>query len=275
MITDFVVDANSLWARSWFAAQRISSDPKEALRLAVSTVLHLLNPNNDRLGVVFDRTLFAWDGQRNTAKNRSEKPAAYHETKAVLKEALEAMLGTVNVEHPEAEGDDIVATVVYGKREEDVVYIVSGDKDLMQLQGKNCHYYSLNEKAELSTSFIIHKFPAIKRPSQVALALAIVGDSVDSIKGISGYGPAKCKKLFEKVTPDMNFVAALKAVESQLTASRVEELYAALDRTLLKMDLSGIPKPKPLRLCRPELVDKLEIPQIGNLYREVYASLGA
>ena len=32
-MTDLVFDANSLYARSWYAAQRLSSDPKEALRL--------------------------------------------------------------------------------------------------------------------------------------------------------------------------------------------------------------------------------------------------
>lgn len=269
-MTDLVFDANSLYARSWFAARRISPDPKEALRLAINTVLLLLNPDTNKIGSISDRTLFAWDSHQNKAKDRDEKPPEYHETKMVLKDVLEFMLGTVNVEQPNAEGDDIVATVVYSTNPNDLIYVVSGDKDLMQLQGGNCQYYSLNDKAVLSTSFIIHKFPNIKRPNQIALALAIMGDPVDKIGGISGYGEVRCKKLFDKVTPDMDFRTALRVIEAQLPEARAVELYEALERTLLKSDVPNVPPPAPLALPDPVEIEELGIPQIGYYYRQVH-----
>jgi 5'-3' exonuclease len=269
-MTDLVFDANSLYARSWFAAQRISPDPKEALRLALNTILLLLNPDTNKIGSIFDRTLFAWDNNQNKEKQRDPKPAVYHETKAVLKDILEYVFGTVNIDHPEAEGDDIVATVVYNTKPSDLIYIVSGDKDLMQLQGRNCQYYSLNDKAVLSTSFIIHKFPNIKRPSQIALALAIVGDPVDNINGIDGYGEVRCKKLFEAVTPDMAFQQAMDAIVAQLPEKQATQFYEALNRTLLKTDVPGIPRPAPLNLLPPSEVEALGIPQIGFYYRQVH-----
>lgn len=269
-MTDLVFDANSLYARSWFAAQRISRDPKEALRLAINTILLLLNPDTNKIGCHFDRTLFAWDGQQNKDKNRDQKPPEYHETKAVLREILEYMLGTVNVEHPEAEGDDIVATVVYKTKPNDLVYIVSGDKDLMQLQGGPCQYYSLNDKAVLSTSFIVHKFHGIKRPSQIALELAIVGDPVDNINGVDGYGEVKCKKLFEAVTPEMRIQEAVNVIAAQMPPKQAQQFYEALSRTLLKTDVPGIPDPAPLDLLPPDEVEKLAIPQIGYYYRQVH-----
>jgi 5'-3' exonuclease len=269
-MTDLVFDANSLYARSWFAAQRISPDPKEALRLALNTILLLLNPDTNKIGSIFDRTLFAWDNNQNKAKNRDQKPPEYHETKAMLKEVLEFMFGTVNVDHPDAEGDDIVATVVYNTKPSDLIYIVSGDKDLMQLQGGNCQYYSLNDKAVLSTSFIVHKFHGIKRPSQIALELAVVGDPVDNIGGISGYGEVRCKKLFEAVTPEMKFEQAMNAIVAQLPEPRAEEFNEALLRTLLRNDVPGIPSPAPLNLAPPADVEDLGIPQIGYYYRQVH-----
>ena len=215
-MTDLVFDANSLYARSWFAAQRINTDPREAIRLVVNTVMLLLDPNTNKIGSIFDRTLFAWDNNQNKAKQRDEKPKEYHDTKEIVKEVLTFLLGTVHIDSPDAEGDDIVATVVANTKPGDLIYIVSGDKDLMQLQGGNCQYYSLNDKAVLSTSFIIHKFHGIKRPSQIALELAVIGDPVDNIGGIHGYGEKKCKKLFEAVTPKMNFEAAMNAIVAQL-----------------------------------------------------------
>ena len=269
-MNDFIVDANSLYARSWFAAQRISPDPKEAIRLAVNTILLLLNPDTNKIGCQFDRSLFAWDSHQNKAKNRDEKPPEYHETKDVLKDVLSFMLGTVHVENPDAEGDDIVATAVYNTGPKDAVYVISGDKDLMQLQGGNCHYYSLNDKALLQPKFITHKFQHIHHPNQVALVLAIVGDPVDKIGGIAGFGPVRCKKLFEAVTPKMTIAEAAKAIERQLTPEQSDQFYAALDRTLLKDDVPGVPAPAEIVLAAPEEVEDLGIPQIGYYYRQVY-----
>ena len=269
-LTDLVFDANSLYARSWFAAQRISSDPREALRLALNTILLLLNPDTNKIGSIFDRTLFAWDNAQNKAKQRDQKPPEYHSTKALLKEILEYLFGTINIDHPEAEGDDIVATVVYNTAPKNLIYIVSGDKDLMQLQGGNCQYYSLNDKAVLSSAFIVHKFPNIKRPSQIALALAIIGDPVDNINGINGYGEVRCKKLFEAVTPEMKFEAAMNAIARQLPEKQSFEFFTALKRTLLKNNVPGIPAPAPLDLLPPEEVQALGIPQIGYYYQQVY-----
>lgn len=269
-MNDLVFDANSLYARSWYAAQRISPDPREALRLTLNTVLQLLNPDSNRIGHMFDRMLFAWDSKQNKAKNRDEKPPEYHDTKTLLKDILQYVFGANNVEHPDAEGDDIVATVVYNTKPKDLIYVVSGDKDLMQLQGGNCHYYSLNDKAVLSTAFIVRKFPNIKRPNQIALALAITGDPVDNIGGIHGYGEVRCKKLFEAVKPNMDFHAAVNAIITQLPEPQEKEFWEALDRTLLKSDVPGVPCPAPIKLLPPSDVEDLGIPQIGYYYRQVH-----
>lgn len=270
MPNTILFDANSLYARSWFAAARISSDPKEALRLAINTISLLLNPDTNKIGCLFDQSLFAWDSQQNKAKHREEKPPEYHETKLVLKDILEFMLATVHYEHPDMEGDDIVATAVYQTDPKDTVYVVSGDKDLMQLQGGNCQYYSLNDKALLSPAYINAKFQHIHRPNQIALVLAIIGDPVDNIGGITGFGPVRCKKLFEAVTPEMSLDKAANAISAQLGEVQRAEFWAALDRTLLRTDVPRVPRPAPLKLRAPAEVESLGIPQIGYYYRQVY-----
>lgn len=267
---DLVFDANSLYARSWFAAQRLTPEPKEALRLSINTILLLLNTETNKIGTAIDRMLFAWDSQQNKSKNREAKPPEYHDTKAILKDILEFMFGAVNTENKDWEGDDIVATVVARTKKQDTVYIVSGDKDLMQLQGGNCLYYSLNDKAVLSDAFIRHKFQHIHRPSQIALVLAIVGDQVDNIPGIFGYGPKRCQKLFEAVTEDMSILEAAEAIAAQLPPKQLDEFWTALDRTLLNTQVPGVPDPAPVVLAKPSDVKDLGIPQIGYYYQQVW-----
>ena len=83
----------------------------------------------------------------------------------------------------------------------------------------------------------------IKRPIQLAIALAIQGDSSDNISGIKGWGPKKVEKLFESVTPDMEFEAALSAIVSQIPENKQEEFFESLDLTLLDCDIPGVPSP--------------------------------
>lgn len=278
-LIDLVFDANSLYARSWFAAVRenphpknqlIPADLKGPLRLALNTIMLLLIADTNKIGTNVDRMLFAWDSRQNPSKHREAKPPEYHETKEVLKELLEFIFGAVNAEHEEAEGDDVVATVVRRTKKTDTVYIVSGDKDLMQLQGGNCLYYSLNDKAVLSASFIQHKFFHIHHPNQLALVLAVVGDPVDHIPGINGYGEKRFRKLYEAVTPEMTILEAANAIAAQLPPRQLQEFWEQLDRTLLRDDVPGIPDPAPITLADPNEVRALNIPQISHYFGQVW-----
>jgi hypothetical protein len=106
----------------------------------------------------------------------------------------------------------------------------------------------------------------------VALALAIIGDPVDCVRGVVGWGPVKCKQMFEAVTPDMNFEQALNALVAQMPAGKLEEFYEALDRTLLKTDVPDVPQPAPLRFTSGQEVQRLGIPNITSLYQELCAA---
>ena len=265
-----IVDGNSLYARSYYAATTVNSEPSLVIEFTVNTVLSLLDPNSSKIGCFFDSTLFAWDRHQNESKKREAKPSDYHNTKEIVKDVLSFLFGTVHVDHPDYEADDLVATAVYSAQPRDVVYVWSGDKDLMQLHGGNCQYYSLTDKAMLQASYINRKFVNIKRPSQVAIYLAIVGDPADNIKGVTRYGPKKCKELFEAVTPDMEFEEAVNAIIAQLPKDKEEEFFASLDRTLLRTDITGIPKPATLKLVTPREVAELGIEGINDFYRQIY-----
>ena len=276
-MTDMLVDGNSMYARSWFAAQRVSADPAEAASFMLRTLLLLLNPLINKIGVPFDRLFFGWDGQQNPLKHRDEKPPEYHALKSIVQDALALIFGAVHYQHPEYEGDDIVATAAFAARPGDTVYVVSADKDLQQLAGPRCHYYCLNTKALLTRQYLTNKWH-IRRPSQVALALAIIGDPVDNIRGVVGWGPVKCKQMFEAVTPEMDFQEALDALLRQMPAGKVAEFMAALDRTLLKTDVPGVPRPASLTLVPLREVRETGIPNLGGLYRqllEVYPAIGS
>ena len=168
-MNDLIVDGNSLFARCWFA---VKEDPVETVRLYIGSVLQLLDARGGRLKVPITRTLFGWDGASKTNKNRQAKPQLYYHTRHKVQEAILTLFNTVHGYHADFEADDIVATAVFNSKAKQI-FVVSGDKDLTQLQGGNVFYYCLNTKAILPSRSICHKF-SVKRPSQVALALAIL-----------------------------------------------------------------------------------------------------
>lgn len=264
-MNDVIFDGNSLFARCWYA---MKGDPEEALRLCVLSVLQFLDRGSDsRLNAAVSRTFFGWDGKSKTEKKRDPKPPGYVKTRYLFQECLLTLFGTVHGYHPEFEADDVVATAVFASTSKQV-FIVSGDKDLMQLQGGNVSYYDLNTKSILSPRVICHKF-SVKRPSQIALALAITGDSGDNIGGVPNWGPVKAARVFEWVTEEMSFSEALAVVRREIPSHLHEHFEDALDKTLLFTDVPGVPEPAPVVFCGQEELRAFGIKGISMSYDRV------
>lgn len=241
-MTDLIVDASSLFARSFFAAtnSRFSSDirtEEPTLTVAMRTVIHLLDPGRDNLGTVVDRMLAAWDGRQNPKKEREPKPPEYHTLKREFQQLLADLFQPTQITAgPDEEADDIVASAV-AESDAGHVYVVSGDKDLTQLHQPGVSFYDLNQKRLITAREICERW-GVKAPNHVALALAVIGDPVDAIKGIPGWGPAKTKKLFAAVREGAPLDEALKAITAQIPEDLADSFWSSLERTLLKPDLN-------------------------------------
>ena len=270
-MVDLLIDGNSLYARSWYAVMANTNPPgtpQDAIRAALNTVFSLLNVNSDKLGDKVDRILFAWDGIDKRDKGRAPKPPEYHHTRELFMDYLSFLLNPAHVTVPKYEADDVVATAVK-QSDADTVYVVSGDKDLQQLAKKNVHYYCLNKKCVLSLRTIRDKW-GVRQPNQVALALAIIGDKVDNIQGIKGWGPKKTKQLFEAVKPEATLDEAFEVIESQIPAALRNDFYQDLDLTLLNNAVPGVGPALPVVMPPIEGVKALQMPEILDYYRPVF-----
>lgn len=236
--------------------------------MCVTMVLQLLDQGIEgRLRVPISRTLFGWDGRAKTNKQRDPKPKEYLDTRYRFQEVLMPLFNTVHGYHADYEADDIVATAAFNSKARHI-FVVSGDKDLMQLQGGNVSYYDLNTKAILPARTICRKF-SVKRPSQIALAMAIIGDSTDNISGIPKWGPKKVARLFEKVTEDMSFSEALDVLKNEIPDNLLPCFLDCLDKTLLYTDIEGVPEPSPVLFCDVDELRSLKVYGIVNSYERV------
>ncbi len=93
------------------------------------------------------------------------------------------------------EADDIIACYAKAALAQGwAVTIVSSDKDLMQLIEPGLDMYDTMNNRRLGAEHVAEKFFGIV-PSQLGDVLALMGDSVDNVPGVTGIGPKTAAKL--------------------------------------------------------------------------------
>jgi DNA polymerase-1 len=98
------------------------------------------------------------------------------------------------LEVPGYEADDVLATVAErAVRKGEDVYIVTGDKDMLQLVGERVRVYDPMKDMEYDEGAVLERFGV--PPGRVTEFMALVGDAVDNIPGVKGVGEKTAREL--------------------------------------------------------------------------------
>lgn len=137
--------------------------------------------------------------------NRDEPP---DELKPQFK-LIENMLGHMQIptiSFEEYEADDIIgAAAVQWEKDFDEIYIVSGDKDLMQFVSKKVKMLDTMKDKVLDPKGVEEKMGV--KPSQIVDYLSIVGDASDNIPGMKGIGAKGAATLLKEYKTLENIIA--------------------------------------------------------------------
>jgi DNA polymerase-1 len=185
--------------------------------------------------------IIAFDGPNSWRKHRyPEYKASRTVSTRVWSDALRSTceasgLRTVTCEQFEA--DDVIATLEHRIRESGrKTAVLSGDSDLLVLASDSCNVYQFGRKEEpryawREQRWICEKY-GIASAQRLRDYKAIVGESGESLSGISGYGPKKALQLLERFgTAD----ALLQSVA--LTDANREQLALMLELVTLRTDV--------------------------------------
>ncbi len=169
----------------------------------ITSILKIIdNEKPDYFAVVFDakEKTFRHEMYPAYKATREKMPFELRPQINWIKDILDAM----NIPFLELSGfeaDDIIGTLaVKGEEEKLDVFIVSGDKDFMQLINEHIFLYSpATGKKELKIydSKEVEKKWGIK-PNQIVDLLALMGDSSDNVPGVPGIGEKSAVKLLKK-----------------------------------------------------------------------------
>jgi DNA polymerase-1 len=133
---------------------------------------------------------------------------------------LTQYLGIKDYEVEGYEADDILATCTTQLKNCGEIYIVSSDKDLMQLVSDNVYVYDAFRNIIYDRNKVIEKFGI--PPEKITDYLALAGDASDNIPGVPGVGPKRAVEIIKKYT---NFEKAI-GKDNRLTAHKNEALLS-------------------------------------------------
>jgi 5'-3' exonuclease len=285
-----LIDGHYYVYRSFFAIPNLSNsrgEPTNAIFGFTKTLRLMLKHLQSELGAVF------WD--EGMPERRVKLQPAYKETRKemplpmvpqleFIQEKLTELLGFKNVSLPNTEADDLMGCYAMAacKRKGMEVILATNDKDLYQLIGPWVKVYT-TAKADLASpkdafALLGEKEATAKwgvPPRLIGDVLALSGDSVDNIPGVSGLGRKTAASLIREFGGLERLLANIEKVKSdrmriKLTAARDQilqnrkmveldcqmELPVAIDDLRIKPDY-------------PALIAELEKCEFKSLLQEV------
>ena len=143
-----------------------------------------------------------------------------------------------------AEADDIIAYLssILPNHQDDKVFIVSSDKDFLQLISQNVIVYRPIEKKYYTEEVMREKY---KMPAQnFILYKTLLGDNSDKIKGVKGLGEKGIFKKFPELTKgiltfDDIFDICEKKFKDHVVYARIIQGVEELEKNYKVMDLSN------------------------------------
>ncbi|HAJ27156.1 MAG TPA: DNA polymerase I [Syntrophus sp. (in: bacteria)] len=239
--TLFLIDGNNYVFRAFYAIPSLTNSkgfPTNAIYGFATMLIRIIKEwKPDYIAVAFD------------VKGPTFRHEAYELYKATRKAIPEALIPQIPyikdmirgfsipvLEKPGIEADDIIGTLARRYSEQNLkVFIVSGDKDMMQLVGENVVIVDTMKEKVFDAAAVKAKFGV--PPEQVVEIMGLTGDASDNIPGAPGIGPKGALRLIEEYGTIEN---VLQNVDRIKNAKAKECIRLHRDQIIMSRELARI-----------------------------------
>tara|TARA_R110000822_G_scaffold18061_6_gene60017 strand:+ start:466 stop:1491 length:1026 start_codon:yes stop_codon:yes gene_type:complete len=180
---------------------------------------------------------------------------------------------TISIDKVEA--DDIIAHLsrILPKNDKDKAFIVSSDKDFIQLVSKNVFLYRPMEKEYYTRQTVYDKYNM--SPENFILHKTLLGDNSDKIKGVKGLGEKGLYKKFPELQErDLTLKDIIQISESKfkehVVYARIVQMVNELEKNYKVMDLSNPMIDERDKEYLKEIVDSKELSYIPEQFVAMY-----
>ena len=241
----FLIDGSGFIFRAFYALPPLTNPdgiPINAVYGYCNMILNICEKfKPEKIIVVFDtkRKTFRNDIYKDYKSNRKEPPEELIPQFPIIREATDALqIPRIEIEGYEA--DDIIASYTKEAEKKGLsVTIVSSDKDLMQLVNKNTKMYDSMKNNYIGIKEVKEKFGV--EPSKLIDVLALAGDSIDNIPGVSGIGVKTAAELINNYNNLENILDKADEIKQpkrrQILIDEKEKALISKELVALKYDI--------------------------------------
>ncbi len=195
----YLIDGNSYFYRAYYAIKALSNSkglPTNAIFGFTNMLLKIIREKKP------DGVVVSFDSPVPTERHRiyEEYKAHRPETPSDLVQQIphiRKIISAFNInifEIPGYEADDVLGTIARKTASQGInVFIVTGDKDMLQLVDNRIKIYDPMKDRVLAEEYIREKFGV--GPDRITDFMGLTGDAVDNIPGVKGIGEKTAKEL--------------------------------------------------------------------------------
>lgn len=266
-----IIDGSSLLYRAFYALPPLSENGVYTnavfgfLRMLLS-IYRTLDP--EYMAVSFDKSRETFRTKMYSGYKATRKPAPDELVPqfALIKEVLRVM--GVAVYEPEGyEGDDVLGTLSRRYEESFPVYIVTGDRDALQLSDEHVTVLltrkGISQMDAMTPEAVMEKYQIT--PSQVIDMKALMGDASDNIPGVRGVGEKTALKLITRYKTLDGIYDHLDEIKGALH----KKLEADKEAAYLSYDLATIRRDIPLESTLDEMKQPVHLDEMNALFRRL------
>lgn len=245
----FLIDGSSLVYRAFYAIRSLSTSkgqPTNAVYGVVAMLRKLLEEDRpEYLAVALDVAgpTFRHRRYEKYKAHRPAMPQPLVDQIPLIKEMLEAFRIPI-FEMAGYEADDILGTLaLQGAKERMEVFLVTSDKDALQLLGPRIRVYRPTRDGHevMDARALFERWRVT--PEQVVEVMALMGDATDAIPGVPGIGEKTAVSLIQAFGSVKKLLKALEEGVPRCVRPHVAEALrrhareAELSRELAQLDL--------------------------------------
>jgi DNA polymerase-1 len=226
-MTLFLIDGSSYFYRAYYAIKGLSNSkglPTNAIYGFTNMLLKIIREKKpDAIAVVFDSPV-PTERHRIYEEYKTQRPETPNDLVIQIPHIKEVIksFNIASFEMPGYEADDIICTIAKKAASQNIdVFILSGDKDMMQVIGSRIKIYDPMKDLIIDENYVKERFGVA--PERIPEIMAIAGDTVDNIPGVKGIGEKTAREILSKTDGLEKLLKHPERIENERLRKMIKE----------------------------------------------------
>lgn len=221
--------ATSLHRQFMYNSSGVPTNGVQGFIRHIYTAIHDIEPTHVAVCWDMGQATFRNEMFEGYKQNRQAPPEELIPQFDYVKDISE-QLGFVNIGVTNYEADDVIGSLAKTYSVDNDVYIITGDKDILQCINENVEVWLIKKGFSIYNRYTLERFHDDYgvAPKQLIDIKAFMGDSADGYPGVKGIGEKTAMKLiqqYDSVENVIEHISELPAGQQKKINDHIEDLH--------------------------------------------------